>query len=186
MWEDFLIGFFLEKDPHIAKIHAIVNKIWTAGDKTQTGEEYPINAAIMKFRICNSPVRGRILRRGMWNLAEIPVVMSKLPPFPYKTQKEEKTIPMWVHMKNVPISMFSWKGFSIVAELLTSMKFNYQGEETMVEFIYPWLPSKCTNCNKWGHLAKACLVEKEQTNLVSVEKTVAADEDTLNEKEIEK
>lgn len=115
LWEDFLIGFFLEKDPHIAKIHAIVNKIWTAGEKTQTGEEYPINAAIMKFRICNSPVRGRILRRGMWNLAEIPVVMSKLPPFPDETQKEEKTIPMWVDMKNVPISMFSWKGFSFVA-----------------------------------------------------------------------
>lgn len=25
-----------------------------------------------------------------------------------------------------------------------------------VQFEYPWLPSKCTLCSKWGHIAKAC------------------------------
>lgn len=28
IWEDFLIGKFLDTAPHIAKIHAVVNKIW--------------------------------------------------------------------------------------------------------------------------------------------------------------
>lgn len=216
LWEDFLIGKFLDKAPHIAKIHAIVNKIWTEGDKSQMVEVFPINATTMKFRICNPSVRGRVLRRGMWNLAEVPVVMSKWSPFPDEVQQEEKAIPMWVHMKNVPISMYSWKGLSFVAspvgepkrlhpetaqclnmkvakifviadltkDLPRSMKFNHKGKETLVEFIYPWLPSKCSNCNKWGHMAKACLVEKLQTDLGNGKQMVVISEDVTKEKEV--
>ncbi|KAF8106530.1 hypothetical protein N665_0138s0019 [Sinapis alba] len=216
LWEDILIGKFLDKAPHIAKIHAIVNKIWTEGDKSQTVEVFPINATTMKFRICNPSVRGRILLRGMWNLAEVPVIMSKWSPFPDETQKETKAIPMWVHMKNVPISMFSWKGLSFVAspvgepkrlhpetaqclnmkvakffviadltkELPRSMKFNYQGKETMVDFIYPWLPAKCSNCNKWGHMEKACLVGKNQTNVSGENQIVTINVDLEKKREV--
>lgn len=37
------------------------------------------------------------------------------------------------------------------------MNFTFHGKETLVEYTYPWLPPKCTTCEKWGHLAKACL-----------------------------
>lgn len=47
------------------------------------------------------------------------------------------------------------------------MKFNFQGKATQVDFSYPWLPSKCTNCGKWGHTAKACMApeKKEEGNV---------------------
>lgn len=32
LWEDFLIGKFLDTALHVAKIHVIVNKIWALGD----------------------------------------------------------------------------------------------------------------------------------------------------------
>lgn len=32
----------------------------------------------------------------------------------------------------------------------------------MVEFAYPWLPSKCDSCGKWGHLEKVCSMNKKQ------------------------
>lgn len=76
LWDEFLMGKFLDKAPHIAKGHAIVNKIWGLGDKTQMVEVYIINSNTMKFRVPNSSTRKHILRRGMWNLAGIPVVMS--------------------------------------------------------------------------------------------------------------
>lgn len=31
LWEDLLIGQFVSKAPHVAKIHVIVNKIWPLG-----------------------------------------------------------------------------------------------------------------------------------------------------------
>lgn len=39
LWEDFLIGRFIEKAPHVGKVHAIVNKIWTM-DKSHVVEVY--------------------------------------------------------------------------------------------------------------------------------------------------
>lgn len=189
LWEDFLMGKFLDKAPHIAKVHAIVNKIWSMGDMVDV---YVINANTMKFRVSNISVRNRILRRGMWNLAGVPVVMSKWTPFIEDDQPEEKSIPLWVHLKNVPTSMVSWEGLSFITspvgvpvrlhpetaqciniktpkifvnadltkELPKKMFFNLLGKETLVEYSYPWLPSRCSNCMKWGHLEKACLVAK--------------------------
>lgn len=35
LWDDFVIISFLEDAPHIAKVHMILNKIWSYGDKNQ-------------------------------------------------------------------------------------------------------------------------------------------------------
>lgn len=147
-----------------------------------------VTSTTMKFRIESPTIRNRVVRKGMWNLAGIPVVMTKWVPFIEEKQPEVESVPMWVHLRNVPVNWFSWKGLSCVAspvgepvrlhpetaqcldfkvakifvkvdltkELPKSTKFNYKGKETLIEFSYPWMPTKCTNCNKWGHLLKAC------------------------------
>lgn len=193
LWDDFLIGKFLDNAPHIAKVHAIVNKIWTLNDKAQKIEVYEVNSTTMKFRILNHSDRNRILRRGMWNLAGVPVVMTKWSPVIEKEKPPTQSIPMWVHIKNVPVSMFSWQGLSFVTspigspvrlhpetaqclnlevakifvnvdltkDLPKKMNFNIQGEDVLVEFIYPWFPIKCSKCDKWGHSVKACPTTKD-------------------------
>lgn len=76
--EDFLIGKFLStKAPHVGKIHMIVNKIWNLGDKSTMIDVYEVNATTIKFRIRNESMRQRILSRGMWNIMDIPMVVSK-------------------------------------------------------------------------------------------------------------
>lgn len=112
LWEDFLIGKFLDTAPHVAKVHAIVNKIWAMGDKSQMIDVHALNSTTMRFRIVNPITQNRILRRGMWNLAEVPVIMSKWTPFAEENSPEISSVPLWVHLKNVPIDMFSWKGLS--------------------------------------------------------------------------
>ncbi|KAG2273347.1 hypothetical protein Bca52824_067902 [Brassica carinata] len=96
LWDDFLIGKFLDNAPHIAKIHAIVNKIWTLNDKEQKIEVFEVNPTMMKFRIFNQADRNRILRRGMWNLAGVPVVMTKWSPVTEKEKPPAQSIPMWL------------------------------------------------------------------------------------------
>lgn len=193
LWEDFIMGKFLDKAPHVAKVHAIVNKIWSMGDKTQMIDVFVINSNTMKFRVTNMAARTRILRRCMWNLAGIPVVMSKWTPFIEEDQPEEKSIPLWVHLKNVPTNMVSWQGLSFITspigspirlhpetaqcinihtpkifvnadltkELPKKLIFNLLGKEVLVEYSYPWVPPRCTNCMKWGHLEKACLAPRK-------------------------
>lgn len=66
LWEDFLIGKFLTTTaPHVAKIHVIVNKIWSLGDKTVNTDVFEVHEKTVKFRIKESAIREKILRRGM-------------------------------------------------------------------------------------------------------------------------
>lgn len=118
LWDDFLIGKFLDNAPHIAKVHAIVNKIWTLNDKAQKIEVFEVNSTTMKFRILNQADKSRILRRGMWNLAGVPVVMTKWSPVVEKEKPPTQSIPMWVHVNRVPLKMFSWPGLSFVTSPL--------------------------------------------------------------------
>lgn len=121
LWEDFLIGKFLDLAPHIAKVHAIVNKIWTQGESSQRIEVFEVDSTTMKFRISNSMLRARILRRGMWNIANIPLVVTKWTPDELKEKLEVKSIPLWVYLKNVPMNMFSWQGLSFIASSVGSL-----------------------------------------------------------------
>lgn len=120
LWDDFLIGKFLDIAPHIGKVHAIVNKIWTLNDRTQKVEVFEVNETMMKFRILNNADKNRVLRRGMWNIAGVPVVLTKWSPVIEKEKPPTQSIPMWVHIKNVPVNMFSWQGLSFVTSPIGS------------------------------------------------------------------
>lgn len=107
LWDDFLVGRFPNSAPHVAKIHVIVNKIWNLGDKTIKIDIYSVNDTMVKFRIRNASARTRVLRRGMWNICDLPMIVSKWTPLAEEAQPEIKSMPMWVKLKNVPPSMFS-------------------------------------------------------------------------------
>ncbi|XP_048610951.1 uncharacterized protein LOC111205492 [Brassica napus] len=114
LWEDFIIGNFLDTAPHIARIHAVVNKIWRDGGKGQAVEVFVVDSTTIKFRVGDIAMRNRILRRGMWNIGNIPMVVAKWTPKELEEKPEVKSIPLWVHLKNVPMNMFSWEGLSFI------------------------------------------------------------------------
>lgn len=72
---------------------SIVNKIWSQGESTQRAEVYEVDSTTMKFRVSNPMMRARILRRGMWNIRNIPLVVTKWTPDELKEKPEVKSIP---------------------------------------------------------------------------------------------
>lgn len=115
LWEEFLVGRFASSAPHEAKIHVIVNKIWNLGDKSIRVDVFRIDDTSVKFKIKSLAARQRVLRRGMWNICQIPMIVTKWTPNIEESQPEVKSMPLWVSIKNVPHSMFSWKGLSFLA-----------------------------------------------------------------------
>ncbi|KAF8052861.1 hypothetical protein N665_1497s0005 [Sinapis alba] len=116
LWEDFLQGRFLSKAPHVAKIHMIVNKIWPVGEKPGKIEVFEVDDVTVKFRIKDARLRARVLRRGMWNIAGIPLIITKWSPIEEeKVEEEVKVIPMWVTLKKVPHQMYSWECLEFIA-----------------------------------------------------------------------
>ncbi|KAL1211074.1 hypothetical protein V5N11_018483 [Cardamine amara subsp. amara] len=80
LWEDFLVGRFPSEAPHVAKIHVIVNKIWNLGDKNIRIDVFRVNETTIKFRSRHTSARQRVLRRGMWNICDLPMIVSKWTP----------------------------------------------------------------------------------------------------------
>lgn len=188
LWEDFLVGKFLDVSPHVAKVHMVLNKIWKYGDVSAKVEVFEVNATTMRFRVSNPKAREKILKRGMWNIVGVPMVVSKWTPQTEEEKQDEDAIPMWVHLKTVPLHMFSWEGLSFITSavgfpvklhpetlacsrfevakvfvnvdvskpLPEQIQFQRNGKKFVVDFAFPWLPSKCKVCDKWGHSEQAC------------------------------
>lgn len=134
LWEDFLVGRFPSQAPHVAKVHVIVNKIWNLGDRTIKIDAFEINDTMIKFRIRNPIARQRVLRRGMWNICELPMSISKWTPIAEEAQPEIRSLPMWIKIKNVPYSMFSWKGLSFLASPVGSPIHLHRETELVTNF----------------------------------------------------
>ncbi|KAL0726876.1 hypothetical protein Bca4012_022969 [Brassica carinata] len=115
LWEDYLIGKFLDTAPHVAKVHATVNRIWNQGDRKSLIDVHVVDETTMKFKVMDPGTRTRILKRGMWSIGNIPMVITKWIPDEMKEKPEITAIPLWVHLKNVPMNMYSWQGLSFIA-----------------------------------------------------------------------
>lgn len=190
LWEDFVIARFLETAPHIAKVHMIVNKIWAFGEKSLKLDVFEMDERTMRIRIVNEKIKDKVVRRGMWNIAGVPMVVSRWSPD--VVDPNANLTPLWVHLRNVPLNMYSWEGLSFMTsavgvpdhlhpetiactnfdvakifvkadlskELPKRIDFTIQGEKVAVEFAYPWLPPRCPNCEKWGHYETFCKLKK--------------------------
>ena len=186
LWDDFVIARFLETAPHIAKVHMIVNKIWAFGETSQKLEVIVMDEKTMRIRITSEKIRDKVVRRGMWNIAGVPMVVSKWSPD--VEDLNESLIPLWVHLTGVPMSMYSWEGLSFMTsavgvpdhlhpetisctnfdmakvfvkadlsrELPQRIDFTIQGVKVAVDFAYPRLPARCETCSRWGHYATFC------------------------------
>lgn len=191
LWEDFVVGKFLDLSPHVAKVHMVLNKIWKYGDESAKVEVFEVNATTMRFRVSNPRSREKILKRGMWNIVGVPMVVTKWTPRTEEERQKEEAIPMWVHLQRVPLHMFSWEGLSVITSavgfpvklhpetlacsnfevakvfvnvdvskpLPREISFTKNGKEFAVDFHFPWLPTRCKLCEKWGHSEKVCVLK---------------------------
>ena len=68
LWEDFVVGKFLDQAPHVANVHMVLNQIWKYGDEAAKVEVYEVNPTTMMFRVPNPKTRERIFEEecGMW------------------------------------------------------------------------------------------------------------------------
>ena len=203
LWEDFVVGKFLDPAPHVAKVHMVLNKIWRYGDPSVKVEVYEVNDTTMRFKVSSSKAREKILRRGMWNIVGVPMIVSKWSPSVESEKQEEEAIPMWVHLEKVPLHMFSWEGLSFVTSpvgfpvklhaetiactnfdeakvfvrvdvtktLPREITFSKEGKTFTVKYYYPWLPTKCSYCDKWGHGETVCAKKGKDSKQKEVSKS---------------
>lgn len=83
---------------------------------------FAVNKTTIKFRIKESQIQDRILRRGLWNIADKPMVVSKWSPNIEESQPDIQNIPMWITINKVPQKIFTWKGLGFIASAVGDPK----------------------------------------------------------------
>ncbi|KAF8116059.1 hypothetical protein N665_0023s0037 [Sinapis alba] len=106
LWDDLLERKFMAKAPHVAKIHIIVNKIWPIDDASIKIDVFEVNEVTVKFWIKDSATRKRLLKRGMWNIANVPRILSKWSPIEEENEEEEIKVTPMLHPDKVLCKSF--------------------------------------------------------------------------------
>lgn len=101
------MGHFIGDAPHIGKVHATVNCLWVSPDKPSRIDVQFISSTSALFRIDNDSVRGRVLRRHFWHIAEVPLVVHEWKPETAHLKPNFALMPIWVDFKGVPGHLFS-------------------------------------------------------------------------------
>ncbi|KAG5376133.1 hypothetical protein IGI04_040729 [Brassica rapa subsp. trilocularis] len=200
LWSAYIVGHFMGDAPHIGKVHAIVNRIWSFPDRPAKIDAQFISPRTVLFRIDHPQLKERVLKRTFWHIADIPIVVREWSPKTASAQPDLTAVPLWVDLQGVPDHLFSHNGLTFfgdtightvklhpntercvrldVARLLVVMNLeeplpasiNVRGSGEVISVSYPWLPPRCLGCQKWGHTDKTCSKNKHVKDKTEVEK----------------
>lgn len=201
LWSKFIAGYFIGDAPHIGKVHATVNRLWSSAEENSMIDAQFLSPKTVLFRIENDQMRQRVLRRHFWHIADIPLVVREWSPSTMDSKPDLTMIPLWVDLQNVPDSLFSEKGLKFLGDKIGSMqrlhpktarcvrldvarmlvvvnlekplpnRINLVGMDSVIQVSYPWLPSRCSTCQEWGHGEKECVRMKKGADVESTHKT---------------
>ncbi|VVA90806.1 unnamed protein product [Arabis nemorensis] len=186
LWTSYMVGHFIGEAPHIGKVHATVNKIWTSGSRVSKIDAQFLNPKTVMYRIEDSMMRQTVLQRHFWHIGEIPLVVQEWNPKATNLKPDLSAMPIWflgdvigisqkLHPNTLRCVRLDVARVLVVVNLenplLNVISLNDE-EETLVKVSYPWLPSRCLTCNTWGHndvecgrMKKGAMVVPEQNGL---------------------
>lgn len=201
LWSSYIVGHFIgEAPPHIGKVHATVNRLWSSKEKPAKIDAQFIAPKTVLFRIEDPHMKARVLRRHFWHIADIPLVVQEWTPDTEASKPDLTAIPLWVDLKGVPGHLFSQKGLTFfgdtigrtakihpntvrctrldVARLLVVLnlekplpeRISIRGTDLSIQVNYPWLPPRCQSCHQWGHTEKDCGKKEANKKVIHMEK----------------
>lgn len=118
LWTNYIIGYFIGDAPHIGKVHATINRLWSTPDRALKIDAQFLNPKAVLFRIENGQVRSRVLRRQFWHIADVPVVVNEWNPRNSSLKPDLSSMPIWVDLKNVPDYLFSNPGLMFLGNIV--------------------------------------------------------------------
>ncbi|WZZ41234.1 hypothetical protein YC2023_037493 [Brassica napus] len=118
LWSAYIVGNFMGNAPHIGKVHAIVNRIWSFPDKPAKIDAQFISPRTVLFCIDNPQLKERVLKRTFWHIDYIPIVVREWSPATASAQPDLTAVPLWVDRQGVPDHLFSQNGLTFFGDTI--------------------------------------------------------------------
>ncbi|XP_038993949.1 uncharacterized protein LOC120117817 [Hibiscus syriacus] len=161
-WKHSLVGQFLGPPPNFISMQRIVEAMWK---NASNGSPVRISKAgnnLFLFSFSSNAARDWVLEHGPWHIYNKPLILRNWEPNLKKLSFDLTKIPVWVHLFNVPLELYSRAGLSYMLVPLESHSpwtLLLQKKQVLVEI--PWLPPSCRSCKMFGHTEKGCKVHKQ-------------------------
>lgn len=119
MLQDYIVGSFFAKMPSYKSIENVLNYLWGKGVKLEIHTN-KINRTML-VRIPNQFIRRKVIEKRLWYIGSAMFHVS--PWSPASTAAPElSSIPIWAHLKGVPLDLRSLEGLGFAASLVGEPK----------------------------------------------------------------
>lgn len=118
--KDFIICFFNGRPPLYHQIQSVLNHMWGKGHRLEIHVNHL--SGTMLVRIPNNYIRQKVLEKCIWYIGD-----SMFHTAPWASQYSSEspaldTIPIWIHLLNIPLDLRTDTGLSLIAGLVGEPK----------------------------------------------------------------
>ncbi|XP_039059914.1 uncharacterized protein LOC120203808 [Hibiscus syriacus] len=114
-WKSSLVGQFLGAAPNLLSLQRAIEKLWNKGAHVQVSLAGN-NLYIFSFN--SDDARDWVLKNGQWHIFNKPLILQKWEPNLQRLNFELTRLPLWFHLYNVPLDLYSREGLSYIASAL--------------------------------------------------------------------
>ena len=111
-WRNALVAQFVGKIPNFSVFQKMVNILW--GDEGEV-DVRPVGYNLFIIQFSNAEMRDRVLETGPWHIQNKPLIVRKWEPRMGEMEFNMAKLPIWVHLRNIPLELFSQRGISYIA-----------------------------------------------------------------------
>ncbi|GKA04116.1 FAR1 DNA binding domain, zinc finger, SWIM-type, MULE transposase domain containing protein [Tanacetum coccineum] len=126
------------------------------------------STGLFSFQFSSREGLNAMLENSPWFIRNSPLILKKWHPDLNLLKKDVGTIPVWVKIHSVIVTMFSEDGLSAIETKLDDVELRDNIVEAMpkitgegyytcnIRILYEWKPHRCVCCKVFGHTQKEC------------------------------
>ncbi|XP_039007104.1 uncharacterized protein LOC120134738 [Hibiscus syriacus] len=114
-WKFSLVGQFLGPAPNFMTMQRIVDQLWAKASHNTRVQVSLAGSNLYIFSFASKSVREWVLENGPWHIINKPLILRKWEPNLKRLSFDISKIPIWVHLYNIPLELFSQAGLSYIA-----------------------------------------------------------------------
>ncbi|XVF81982.1 hypothetical protein PTKIN_Ptkin16aG0006300 [Pterospermum kingtungense] len=114
-WKESLVVQFIAGVPNFSLFKKLAKQLWGSDGEF---EILPIDNDLFIVKFSNPAARDRVLESGPWHIRNRPLIVRKWEPGIKPLEFDLSTMPVWFHLRNVPLELFTQKGLSCIASVL--------------------------------------------------------------------
>ncbi|KAG5410445.1 hypothetical protein IGI04_006764 [Brassica rapa subsp. trilocularis] len=120
MHREFILGSFLAKMPSYQSIQSVLNFMWGKGHKLDIRTN--LKERTIMVRIPNEYIRTKVLEKKIWYVGTTMFHVSPWSAMGSINTLDLASIPLWAHLKGLPLDLRSLEGLSFAAGLIGEPK----------------------------------------------------------------